>query len=257
MLEGCWRLLRPGGVFFCRLASSIGIERFKPKRPLATHNENGPRAGVSRRGFPNAGRGFPNAGRGFRPPPPSLSFSRPYETYRLSRRVRQPHVKRPVAFALCDLDEEGVHSRATLRRHLILIGHEAPQTSETPHGLAVEPALERIVAADLQHKVAVSVEHELRVEVSRNIVDRAQEPARRRVCSPSCRLPASPVRRQTEHSDCSSFSSSATAGTRSSWTGPPRSFGSTPGRRARPGCKGRSSLCGNPAWRRAHARTLR
>jgi tellurite methyltransferase len=27
MLEGSWRVLRPGGVFFCRLASSIGIER--------------------------------------------------------------------------------------------------------------------------------------------------------------------------------------------------------------------------------------
>jgi len=26
MLEGSWRVLRPGGVFFCRLASSIGIE---------------------------------------------------------------------------------------------------------------------------------------------------------------------------------------------------------------------------------------
>ncbi len=26
MLRGCWRVLRPGGMFFCRLASSIGIE---------------------------------------------------------------------------------------------------------------------------------------------------------------------------------------------------------------------------------------
>ena len=26
MLEGSWRVLRPGGIFFCRLASSIGIE---------------------------------------------------------------------------------------------------------------------------------------------------------------------------------------------------------------------------------------
>lgn len=26
MLEGCWRALRPGGLFFCRLASSIGME---------------------------------------------------------------------------------------------------------------------------------------------------------------------------------------------------------------------------------------
>ncbi len=26
MLEGSWRVLRPGGLFFCRLASSIGIE---------------------------------------------------------------------------------------------------------------------------------------------------------------------------------------------------------------------------------------
>jgi hypothetical protein len=26
MLEGCWRLLAPGGVFFCRLASTIGFE---------------------------------------------------------------------------------------------------------------------------------------------------------------------------------------------------------------------------------------
>jgi SAM-dependent methyltransferase len=26
MLEGSWRVLRPGGMFFCRLASSIGIE---------------------------------------------------------------------------------------------------------------------------------------------------------------------------------------------------------------------------------------
>jgi tellurite methyltransferase len=27
MLQGAWRTLRPGGLFFCRLASSIGIER--------------------------------------------------------------------------------------------------------------------------------------------------------------------------------------------------------------------------------------
>jgi tellurite methyltransferase len=27
MLNGTWRVLRPGGLFFCRLASSIGIER--------------------------------------------------------------------------------------------------------------------------------------------------------------------------------------------------------------------------------------
>jgi SAM-dependent methyltransferase len=26
MLHGCWRLLKPGGLFFCRLASSIGME---------------------------------------------------------------------------------------------------------------------------------------------------------------------------------------------------------------------------------------
>lgn len=26
MLRSCWRVLRPGGLFFCRLASSIGIE---------------------------------------------------------------------------------------------------------------------------------------------------------------------------------------------------------------------------------------
>jgi tellurite methyltransferase len=26
MLDGSWRVLRPGGIFFCRLASSIGIE---------------------------------------------------------------------------------------------------------------------------------------------------------------------------------------------------------------------------------------
>jgi tellurite methyltransferase len=31
MLLGCWRLLRPRGLFFCRLASSIGMEnRFHP-----------------------------------------------------------------------------------------------------------------------------------------------------------------------------------------------------------------------------------
>jgi ubiquinone/menaquinone biosynthesis C-methylase UbiE len=27
MLEGAWRVLKPGGLFFCRLASSIGIEQ--------------------------------------------------------------------------------------------------------------------------------------------------------------------------------------------------------------------------------------
>jgi SAM-dependent methyltransferase len=27
MLRGCWRVLKPGGLLFCRLASSIGIER--------------------------------------------------------------------------------------------------------------------------------------------------------------------------------------------------------------------------------------
>jgi len=27
MLHGTWRVLKPGGVFFCRLASSIGMER--------------------------------------------------------------------------------------------------------------------------------------------------------------------------------------------------------------------------------------
>ena len=26
MLEGSWRVLKPGGLFFCRLASSIGME---------------------------------------------------------------------------------------------------------------------------------------------------------------------------------------------------------------------------------------
>lgn len=31
MLSGCWRLLKPGGLFFCRLASSIGMEsRMQP-----------------------------------------------------------------------------------------------------------------------------------------------------------------------------------------------------------------------------------
>jgi len=31
MLRGTWRLLKPGGLFFCRLASSIGMEtRFAP-----------------------------------------------------------------------------------------------------------------------------------------------------------------------------------------------------------------------------------
>jgi SAM-dependent methyltransferase len=31
MLQGCWRGLKPGGVFFCRVASSIGMEgQFQP-----------------------------------------------------------------------------------------------------------------------------------------------------------------------------------------------------------------------------------
>lgn len=31
MLQGCWRVLKPGGLFFCRLGSSIGMEgRVKP-----------------------------------------------------------------------------------------------------------------------------------------------------------------------------------------------------------------------------------
>jgi SAM-dependent methyltransferase len=33
MLDGTWRALKPGGLFFCRLASSIGIER--QIRPIA------------------------------------------------------------------------------------------------------------------------------------------------------------------------------------------------------------------------------
>ena len=33
MLRGAWRVLRPGGLFFCRLASSIGIEN--QVRPIA------------------------------------------------------------------------------------------------------------------------------------------------------------------------------------------------------------------------------
>jgi tellurite methyltransferase len=33
MLEGTWRVLKPGGLFFCRLASSIGIEN--QIRPIA------------------------------------------------------------------------------------------------------------------------------------------------------------------------------------------------------------------------------
>jgi SAM-dependent methyltransferase len=33
MLQGSWRVLKPGGLFFCRLASSIGIE--KQIRPIA------------------------------------------------------------------------------------------------------------------------------------------------------------------------------------------------------------------------------
>jgi SAM-dependent methyltransferase len=32
MLHGSWRMLQPGGLFFCRLASSIGMEQ--PLRPL-------------------------------------------------------------------------------------------------------------------------------------------------------------------------------------------------------------------------------
>jgi ubiquinone/menaquinone biosynthesis C-methylase UbiE len=27
MLRGCWRILKPGGLFFCRLGSTIGMER--------------------------------------------------------------------------------------------------------------------------------------------------------------------------------------------------------------------------------------
>ena len=34
MLKGSWRLLAPGGMFFCRLASSIGLEhRIRPLAP--------------------------------------------------------------------------------------------------------------------------------------------------------------------------------------------------------------------------------
>jgi tellurite methyltransferase len=36
MLRGCWRLLRPGGLFFCRLASSIGL----PPDSLAPLGDN-------------------------------------------------------------------------------------------------------------------------------------------------------------------------------------------------------------------------
>ncbi len=32
MLRGSWRVLRPGGLFFCRLASSIGIEDLIQRR---------------------------------------------------------------------------------------------------------------------------------------------------------------------------------------------------------------------------------
>ena len=33
MLDGCWKVLAPGGLFFCRLASNIGMEgRFRPLR---------------------------------------------------------------------------------------------------------------------------------------------------------------------------------------------------------------------------------
>ncbi len=35
MLRGTWRVLRPGGLFFCRLASMIGIEQ--QARPLGGH----------------------------------------------------------------------------------------------------------------------------------------------------------------------------------------------------------------------------
>jgi SAM-dependent methyltransferase len=35
MLQGSWRILKPGGLFFCRLASSIGIER--QIEPIAGH----------------------------------------------------------------------------------------------------------------------------------------------------------------------------------------------------------------------------
>jgi ubiquinone/menaquinone biosynthesis C-methylase UbiE len=31
MLQGSWRVLKPGGLFFCRLASSIGIENQVPR----------------------------------------------------------------------------------------------------------------------------------------------------------------------------------------------------------------------------------
>ena len=33
MLGGAWRVLKPGGLFFCRLASSIGIEQLV--KPIA------------------------------------------------------------------------------------------------------------------------------------------------------------------------------------------------------------------------------
>lgn len=31
MLHGCWRMLRPGGLFFCRLASSIGLSTMEDR----------------------------------------------------------------------------------------------------------------------------------------------------------------------------------------------------------------------------------
>ena len=36
MLQGMWRVLKPGGLFFCRLASSIGIGKPGPVRPGTT-----------------------------------------------------------------------------------------------------------------------------------------------------------------------------------------------------------------------------
>jgi len=37
MLAGCWRLLSPGGMFFCRLASTIGFERRVQPLPDGQH----------------------------------------------------------------------------------------------------------------------------------------------------------------------------------------------------------------------------
>ena len=36
MLDGAWRLLAPGGLFFCRLASTIGIETLVTRSPAGT-----------------------------------------------------------------------------------------------------------------------------------------------------------------------------------------------------------------------------